>query len=103
MRRLRRMRHLDDLAAQPRRLELQCAGIGLPGGLPDCNVHRRSPVTRPEAERLVVRVCVRISLAVSADRCGNVPPSDDIVDALFERDSVSRQPSSVRSLRLSSV
>ena len=51
MRGLGGMGHFDDLAAEPGRLQPQCTGFGLPGGGPNCKVHRQSPVTRAKSAR----------------------------------------------------
>ena len=66
MRRLRLVRHVDDLAAQFRGLFLQRAGVDLGGGLADCNVHR--PAQRAQRGDLAVRACGCTARAVLANR-----------------------------------
>src|SRR6185437_10543810 len=94
---LRRMRHLDQLAAQFRRLTRQSAGVNPCAGAADGNIHRPVPIalllqglwTYLEdslASSLLKRSAQRIT--------SSMPRSNEMA---------SRQPSSVRSLVVSSM
>ena len=102
MRRLRGVRHIDDLAAQLRRALFQRADVGLGRGFADCNVHRAFPMAlrsgalgRQGLWLYFAGSFARSSLNRSAQRMTSSMP--------VSRDRLSRQPSSVRSLMLSSV
>ena len=97
MRRLCRMRHLDDLAAQLRGLPLQRTGVDAAGGLANQNIHRPLPIAAL-LQGLWTYFAGSLAssfLNRSAQRMtSSMPRSSEMV---------SRQPNSLRSFDVSSM